>query len=72
MKCEGDIVYNTLGDCPVCKMHLVSVYGKESKAGNHKREHAHEKEATRLHNHMHEAISHGTSKYYCPMHCEGD
>jgi len=59
MKCEGEKVYNTPGDCPVCGMHLVPLEVINKYAEHH-------------HSHDHEAPSLGNGNYYCPMHCEGD
>ena len=71
MLCEGDKVYDSPGDCPVCNMHLIPVNEKNKtdhtqisteKEGSHLRHH--EKQ------HNGQPKEHG--KYYCPMRCEGD
>ncbi len=59
MKCEGEKVYNALGNCPVCNMHLVPLEEINKHAGHH-------------HAHDHEVSFPGNDNYYCPMHCEGD
>ncbi len=59
MKCEGEKVYNTPGNCPVCGMHLVPLEEINKHAEHH-------------HAHDHEAPTAGNGNYYCPMHCEGD
>ena len=59
MKCEGEKVYDEPDNCPVCNMHLVPVDENNNNSQQH-------------HKHIHETHTPKNSKYYCPMHCEGD
>jgi Cu2+-exporting ATPase len=66
MKCEGEKVYDKPGDCPVCNMHLVPVDGQKMESHSHNHTH-------KQHQHKEETpVAKSESKYYCPMHCEGD
>lgn len=63
MHCEGEKTYEQPGDCPVCNMHLMPV------------DELHGKDEKQIHDHHHHAAPvalKASSKYYCPMHCEGD
>jgi len=71
MHCEGDKVYFSPGDCPVCHMHLTPVvkFGMGMKlnySGVRPIPHHHIPSSTVPHQVT------GKEKYYCPMHCEGE
>ena len=73
MKCEGEKVYEQLGDCPVCNMHLVPI--DDQMNSDHGTGYKHvEQSSHENHQHNHSGHSHtnSTGKYYCPMRCEGD
>jgi heavy metal translocating P-type ATPase len=59
MKCEGEKVYSSEGNCPVCNMNLkeVNVDQNHLPDGAEKIQHTH---------------SGAKGKYFCPMHCEGN
>jgi len=72
MKCEGEKVYDSPGDCPVCNMHLVPV-GTNGQKHEHKHnehhhaEHGHQSHVGHDHNHPDDQ-----GVFSCPMKCEGD
>jgi Cu2+-exporting ATPase len=61
MKCEGEKIYYTPGNCPVCNMKLVPI--SEPTKNLHQFEH---KKSSLL------VSASGREQYYCPMQCEGD
>ncbi len=72
MKCEGDKVYDSPGDCPVCNMHLVPLEPGKPK-NTLPPSHEHEKHIPHDHSgHTHVHTKAVKGEYYCPMRCEGD
>lgn len=68
MKCEGDIVYDKPGNCPVCNMHLVPV---DDNPEDSREKHIHNHPRFQNIN-VREIHNRSGEKYYCPMRCEGD
>jgi len=75
MHCEGNKFYTKPGDCPVCNMHLVEIemQGKENPASKKTVKvediHIHHQHSPAPQTDKQDA---NKTKYYCPMHCEGD
>jgi len=69
MECEGNKTYDKPGDCPVCKMHLITVAQQKKKHHHH---HGGNKTGTHEPSHRKHEGHPVKGEYYCPMHCEGD
>jgi len=76
MKCEGGKTYTELGRCPICGMFLVAM--KSHQDTPHPMMHNQDKSDSGMCNCASEnqpepaKIEDEVTRYYCPMHCEGD